>query len=93
MNPEKASTRGTQTVTHLEEDEVFTAAEVAMAIKEIKSKKLILMKMKKLDEDEIRPEMLKALTREGILCITRKCQVTILLNTCDLVKIDLVKHV
>ena len=93
MNPEKASTRGTQTVTHLEEDKVFTAAEVAMAIKEIKSKKLILMKMKKLDEDEIRPEMLKALTREGILCITRKCQVTILLNTCDLVKIDLVKHV
>ena len=55
-------------MTHLGEDEVFTAAEVARAIEEIKSGKAA-------GEDEIRPEMLKALTREGILWLTRVCQV------------------
>ena len=68
MNPVKASTRDTHKVTHLVEEEVFTAAEVAMAIKEIKSGKAA-------GEDEIRPEMLKALTGEGILWLTRECQV------------------
>ena len=33
LNPVKASTRGTQEVAHLGKEEVFTAAEVATAIK------------------------------------------------------------
>ena len=53
---------------HLRKEEVFTAAEVATAVKGIKSRKAA-------GEDEIRPEMLKVLTREGILWLTRVCQV------------------
>ena len=68
MNPVKASTRDTHEVTHLGEDEVFTAAEVATAITGIKSGKVA-------SDDKIRPEMLKALTGEGILWLTRVCQV------------------
>ena len=68
MNPVKASTRDTHNLTHFEEKEVFTAAEVATAIKGIKSGKSA-------GKDEIRPEMLKALSREGILWLTRVCQV------------------
>ena len=67
MNPAKASTRDTHEVTHLGEEEVFTAAEVARAIKGMKSGKA--------GGDKIRPEMLKALSREGILWLTRVCQV------------------
>ena len=61
-------TRDTHKVTHLEEEEVFTAAEVASAIKGIESGKAA-------GEDEIKPEMLKTLTGEGILWSTRVCQV------------------
>ena len=68
LNPVKASTRDTHEVAHLGEDEVFTAAEVATVIKGIKSGKAA-------GEDEIRPEMLKALTGEGILRLTQVCQV------------------
>ena len=68
LNPVKASTRDTHDMTHLGEDEVFSGAEVATAIKGIKS-------VKAAGEDEIRPEMLKALTGEGILWLTRVCQV------------------
>ena len=56
MNPVKASTRDTHEVTHLREEELFTASEVATTIKGIKS--------------GIRPEMLKALTEEEILWLT-----------------------
>ena len=68
MHPVKASTRDTYEVTHLGEEEVFTAAEVATAIKGIKYGKAA-------GEDKIRPKMLKALTGEGILWLTRVCQV------------------
>ena len=68
LNSVKASTRDTQKGTHLGEQEVFTAAEVATEIKGIKSGKAA-------GEDEIRPEMLTALTGEGILWLTQVCQV------------------
>ena len=47
-------------MTHFGEEDVFTASEVATAIKRIKSGKAA-------GKNEIRPEMLKALTGEGIL--------------------------
>ena len=68
LNAVKASTRDTHKVTHLGEEEVFTTAEVATAIKGIKSGKAA-------GDDEIRPERLKALTGDGILWLTRVCQV------------------
>ena len=68
LNPVKASTLDTQEVTHPVEEEVFSAAEVATAIKEIKSEKAA-------GENEIRPKMYKALTGKGILWLTRVCQV------------------
>ena len=68
MNPVKASTRGTPEVIHLREEEVFTASELATAIIGLKSGKAT-------GGDEIRLEMLKALTGEGILWLTRICQV------------------
>ena len=52
MNPVKASTRDTQEVIHLGEEEVFNAAEVLAAIKVIKCGKAA-------GEDEITLEMLK----------------------------------
>ena len=68
MNPVKTSTHDIHEVIHLGEEEVFTATEVATAINGIKSGKAA-------GEDEIRLEMLKALIGEGILWLTRVCQV------------------
>ena len=68
LNPVKALTRDTHKVTHLGEQEVFTSAELATANKGIKSGKVA-------GKNEIRPEMLKVLTGEGILWLTRVCQV------------------
>ena len=68
LNPVKASTRDTKEVTHLGKEEVFTTAEVATAIKEMKFGKAA-------GKDEIRLEMLKALSGEGILWLMRRCQV------------------
>ena len=60
MNSVEALTRDTQKVIHFGEEKVFTAAEAATAIQGIKSRKSA-------GEDEIRSELLKALTGEGIL--------------------------
>ena len=49
-----------QEVMHLGEEEDFTASTVAIEIKGIKSENAA-------DESEIKAEMLKALTREGII--------------------------
>ena len=68
MNPVKVSTRDTHKVTQPGKEEVFTAEEVTTKIKGIKSEKAA-------GEDEIRPEMLKALTRVRILWLTRTRQV------------------
>ena len=68
MNPVKASTRVTHDVTYLREEKIFTAAEVATAIRGLKYRKAV-------DEDETRSEMLKALTGEAILWLMRVCQV------------------
>ena len=59
LNHVKASIRDTHEVTHLAEEEVFTAAEMATAIKGIKFKRAS-------GEDEIRPEMLKVLIGKEI---------------------------
>ena len=58
-NSVKASTRETHEVTHLREEEFFTAVEVATAIEQTKSEKAA-------GGNEIRPEMLKAMTEKGI---------------------------
>ena len=65
----KASTRDTQDVNHLGEEKVFTAAEVATAVKLIKSGNSA-------GENEISHEMLKALTEEGIFWLPQVCQVS-----------------
>ena len=58
LNPVKASNRDQHEVKHSGEEEVFTAAEVATTIKEIKSGNAVGEELLK---------MLKALTAEGIL--------------------------
>ena len=68
LNLVSASTHDIQEVIHLEEEESFTSTEAVTATKEMKLGKTA-------GEDEILPEMLKALTGEGILCLKTVCQV------------------
>ena len=65
----KTSTHDTKEVIYSREEKIFTAAEVATVIYGIKSGKAA-------GENKIRPEILKALTGEGILWLTRLCRVT-----------------
>jgi len=67
-NPVKATNDDTHELICFEEEKVFTAREVTVAIGWLKSGKAA-------GEYEIRPEMLKALNSEGILWLTRVCQV------------------
>ena len=67
LNPVEANNLDTPEVTQHREMESLTAAEVATAIKQLKSGKAA-------GGDEIRPEMLKSLTWEGILWLTRVCR-------------------
>jgi len=60
LNPVKATNDGTHEPTCFEEEEVFTAREFAAAIGRLKSEKAAR-------EEEIRPEMMKALNSEEIL--------------------------
>jgi len=66
LNPVKATNDDTHEPIRFGKNEVFTAREVAAAIGWLKSKKAA-------GEDEIRPEMLKASNKEGILWLTRVC--------------------
>ena len=68
LNPVEATTLDTSKSIHFGEEELLTTAEVATAIRRLKSEKAA-------GEDEIRSEMLKALNAEGILWLTRVCQV------------------
>jgi len=68
LNPVKDTNDETHEPICFEEKEFFTASEVATAIGRLKSGKVAA-------EDEIRPEMLKALDSKGILWQTRVCQV------------------
>ena len=68
LNLVKASTRDTEKVPHLGEGEVFTVVELTTAIIGIKSGKVA-------GEDEIRTEMLKAMTGEEILWLRLVCHV------------------
>ena len=68
LNPVRATLTDTCNSIDFEKKEVFTLAEVSAAIGELKSGKAT-------GEDEIRPEILKALNGEGIGWLTRACQV------------------
>ena len=67
MNPVRATPIDTCDTIDFEKEEVFTLTEVAAAIQGLKSGKAA-------DENEIRPEMLKALNGEGVRWLTRVCQ-------------------
>jgi len=68
LNPVKATNDDTHEPISFGEEEVFTAREVVAVIGQLKSGKAA-------GEDEISPEMLKALNSKGILWLTRVCQV------------------
>ena len=67
LNPVRTTTFDTQEI-HFGEESNLTAAEISMAIRSLKSGKAA-------GEDEIRPEMLKALNGTGIQWLTRVCQI------------------
>jgi len=68
LNPVKTTNNHTHEPICFVEEEVFTAREVATTIIRLKSGKAA-------NEDEIRPEMLKALNSKGFLWLIRLCQV------------------
>ena len=69
MNPVKATPTDTCDTIDCGKVEAFTLTEVATAMRGMKSGKAA-------GENEIRPEMLKALTGEWVRWLTRVCQVT-----------------
>ena len=68
LNPVRTTLTGTCDTINFGKQEVFTLTVVVAAIRELRSGKAA-------GEDEIRPEMLKALNREGVRYLTRVCQV------------------
>ena len=68
LNPVRATPIDTCATFDFGKEEVFAITEVAAAILGLKSGKVA-------DEDEIRPQMVKALSGEGISWLTRVCQV------------------
>ena len=68
LNPVRATPTDTCDAIDFGKEEVFILTEMTVAIGKLKPRKTA-------DEEEIRPEMLKALNGEGVLWLTRVCQV------------------
>ena len=69
LNPIRVTPTDTCNTIDFGKEEVFTSTKVAVVIRGLKSGKSA-------GEDEIQPEMLKALNVEGVRWLTRLCQVT-----------------
>ena len=68
LNPVRATPTDTCDTIDYGKEEIFTLTKAAVAIRGLKSGKAA-------GEDEILPEMLKVLNREGVRSPTRVCQV------------------
>ena len=67
LNPVRATSTDTCDTIDFGKEEVFTLTEVAVAVRGLRSGKAA-------GKDEIRSEMLKAINREGVRCLTKVCQ-------------------